>query len=234
MNSNLIPVIFVPAAVGTVAQWQFQLEHLHRTRRAEVVELRGGDRSWTVERFAEELERAVELLGFERFVLVGHSFGGAVGAAYAARHPERVAGLLLIDPASDGRLIPAEMAAGFLQALADERAYLPTVEEYWAPMLAESRLEVRERVLEDLRTAKQDAVYATLSSMLTFDPVAALNAYRGPRLSLITRFNEEPGSYQNLVEALPWEKLEGVGHWLQLDAPETVNTAIDRFLATTS
>jgi len=34
----------------------------------------------------------------ERLVLVGHSFGGLVCRAFAARHPERVAGILSIDP----------------------------------------------------------------------------------------------------------------------------------------
>ena len=35
----------------------------------------------------------------ERYVLVGHSFGSFVVRAYAARHPDRVAGLVLVDPA---------------------------------------------------------------------------------------------------------------------------------------
>ena len=48
------------------------------------------------------------MLGLERFVLVGHSLGGVVCVAYLGQHPERVAGLFLLDPAGDGRQIPAE------------------------------------------------------------------------------------------------------------------------------
>ena len=35
------------------------------------------------------------------YVLVGHSYGGLVVRAFAARHPEAVAGLVLVDPASE-------------------------------------------------------------------------------------------------------------------------------------
>ena len=37
----------------------------------------------------------------ERFVLVGHSFGTFVVRAYAARHPDRVIGLVLVDPPTE-------------------------------------------------------------------------------------------------------------------------------------
>lgn len=232
-----VPVVLIPSAAGSVRQWSAQLEHLRRTRRAIAVELRGhgesrtpARRDATVEQFSEDLEKVADGLMLDRFVLVGHSFGGAVAASYAARHPERVHALLLVDPASDGRQIPAELAQGFLQALSNEATFRQTVEEYWAPMLADSRRDVRERVLSDLGRTPQDTVCATLSCLLSFDPVAALESYPGPKRSLITRFNEEPNSYQNLVKNLPTEKVEGVGHWLQLDAPEKVNAAIDRFL----
>ena len=37
----------------------------------------------------------------ERYVLVGHSFGSFVIRAYAARHPESVGGLVLVDPPTE-------------------------------------------------------------------------------------------------------------------------------------
>jgi pimeloyl-ACP methyl ester carboxylesterase len=51
------------------------------------------------ERILEELGALLQQVEFrEPSVLVGHSFGSLVVRAYAARHPERVAGLILIDP----------------------------------------------------------------------------------------------------------------------------------------
>jgi pimeloyl-ACP methyl ester carboxylesterase len=50
--------------------------------------------------------------GWERFHLVGYSGGGAAALAVAARHPERLASLALLEPAWAGRwdLSPAEQA----------------------------------------------------------------------------------------------------------------------------
>ena len=50
--------------------------------------------------------------GWERFHLVGYSGGGAASLAVAARHPERLSSLALLEPAWAGRwdLTPAEQA----------------------------------------------------------------------------------------------------------------------------
>ena len=46
---------------------------------------------------AEDVEAALEHLGIERVVLVGHSMGGRVSMHFAGRHPERMAGLVIVD-----------------------------------------------------------------------------------------------------------------------------------------
>jgi proline iminopeptidase len=46
-----------------------------------------------------DLERIRRLLGAERLILVGHSFGGFLAALYAAEFPQRVEKLILLAPA---------------------------------------------------------------------------------------------------------------------------------------
>ena len=56
------------------------------------------------ERIVEDLLEAVDHVGFDRFVLVGLSQGGAVAAALAARHPERVSHLIIYGAFARGML----------------------------------------------------------------------------------------------------------------------------------
>jgi pimeloyl-ACP methyl ester carboxylesterase len=238
-------VVFLHSAAGNTTHFAAQLEHLRRHRRALALDFRGHGRSapprdgdYSIAGLAADVARVADALALDRFVLAGHSLGGAAAVAYAGAHGDRLAGLLLLDPASDGRALPAEQRAGITSALRSP-AYLKTVEEYWAPMLEPSSPAVRARLASDLRATRREALIETLVSLFEFDPVTPLRAYLGPApgrapapaLALITRFNHTPASYQARVPTLPDRTLDGVGHWLHLDAPELVNREIDGFLA---
>jgi pimeloyl-ACP methyl ester carboxylesterase len=54
---------------------------------------------YTVERFAADDFAAAQALGLTKFVLVGHSMGGATVTQFALDHPEAVQALVLLDPA---------------------------------------------------------------------------------------------------------------------------------------
>jgi pimeloyl-ACP methyl ester carboxylesterase len=72
--------------------------------RTVAVDLRGhGDsdhdpeRRYDYEHHVADLEAVTAALGIERLVLVGHSFGGRTSILFAAKHPERMAGLVIVD-----------------------------------------------------------------------------------------------------------------------------------------
>jgi pimeloyl-ACP methyl ester carboxylesterase len=48
-----------------------------------------------------DLESALGALGIERLVLVGHSLGGRVAMRFAGKHPDRMAGLVIVDSAPE-------------------------------------------------------------------------------------------------------------------------------------
>jgi proline iminopeptidase len=83
-----------------------------------------------------DIERIRKILGEEKLVLLGHSFGAFLASLYAAEFPDRVSALVLVAPASVlvmpgedggffgevGRLLPEEMRqeyAGYLKSYLD-------------------------------------------------------------------------------------------------------------------
>ena len=68
------------------------------------VDQRGhGDSDWDpegrydTEYMVGDLEALTDALGIERFVLIGFSMGGRVAMSFAGLHPERLAGLVIVD-----------------------------------------------------------------------------------------------------------------------------------------
>ena len=66
-----------------------------------------GDSAWALhgeyeyEHFVADLECVCESLAIDRFVLVGHSLGGRVAMLYGGEHPEKLAGLVIVDSAPE-------------------------------------------------------------------------------------------------------------------------------------
>lgn len=226
-------VVFLHSAAGNSGHFAAQLAALRNQRRALAIDLPGHGRSPrletpTIESVAAEVNATLEALELRHYVLVGHSWGGAVAVALAAQHPERVAGLLLLDPASDGRMIPSEVASALLESLRTN--YEQVISGYWESMLGESKPAVRTRLLRELTELPREVVVGTLTSLLTFDPVTALGRYHGPRRTIVTALNQGPDAYQKLVPGLPSTTVEHTGHWLQLDRPDEVNRSLAEFL----
>lgn len=67
---------------------------------------------YTLQHEIDGVLRAAKETGFDRFHLVGYSAGGASSLAFAARHPERLLSLALMEPAWMGNegLSPEEQA----------------------------------------------------------------------------------------------------------------------------
>lgn len=59
--------------------------------------------SMTWENLTADADALREELGFERWAVLGHSFGGQVALEYTLRYPERVSRLVLLDTAGDVR-----------------------------------------------------------------------------------------------------------------------------------
>jgi pimeloyl-ACP methyl ester carboxylesterase len=229
-----VPVVFVHGYGGDTEQWSAQLAHLRPARRAIALDLRAHGRSdrsagndFAVESMAADIAAVVDSLHLEKFVLVGHSMGGAAAISYAAAHPDRVAGLVMVG--TPGRT-PPEQARQIMAQI--EANYDTVTAGYWNRLLTGAQPAVRERVMARMRSVPREPSIAIIGELFRFDPVPPLIRYTGPRLAVVTSHQNTPGDLQNLVAGLPSRTIAQASHWMHMDKPEEFNRILDEFLAT--
>lgn len=69
------------------------------------------DSDYSRANYTRDVLEIADALGLDRFVIGGNSMGGKHALAFAAEHPERVAGLILVDASGGPMLSPEELAA---------------------------------------------------------------------------------------------------------------------------
>jgi pimeloyl-ACP methyl ester carboxylesterase len=107
-QADLLPMVFIHGAAGNAHDLYGAFgERLAGRCRMVFVDrpgagysTRSGRADTSPQVQARAIAGLIERLGIDPAVIVGHSFGGAVAAALAVHHPESVAGIVLIAPAS--------------------------------------------------------------------------------------------------------------------------------------
>ena len=231
------PVVLVHSNGGDRTHWAATAPHLARNRRTVCFDLRGlgesdapSDGSFSLEAMVGDVVRVADALGLARFVLVGHSYGGSVVAAACGQIPERLAGALFLDSGGDLRQIPPVELEAWRTAMGPER-FAVSVHSWFSVLLAAATPETRVRVMGTLERTPREVYVALMEALLSFDPREAIARFPGPKAIVAARMLDGPLSLQKTVPELPCEFIDGVSHWLQLDRPEAVNAALDRFLA---
>lgn len=117
------PILFVHGLSYFSWDWLEVAAALASNRECVAIDLRGfGDSGWSAAKdysiptMTRDLARVLDRLGWGRAVLVAHSMGGRSAAYLAAKEPQRVAGLVLLDyspeNAAAGSKRVAETVAG--------------------------------------------------------------------------------------------------------------------------
>jgi proline iminopeptidase len=231
-------------------------ETLAKNRRVVMYDQRGVGRSFalkagapnTVEEQLSDLEALRAQLGAETVDLLGHSYGGYLGMAYAARYPQRVARLMLVDSAAPKwsetlflfkQVFPEaterQDALGFASELGDKGASDNSIREYLTMLFYSP--ERREAFLKLWNPAayRREVNAALNRDLERFDLNPEIRKFRMPVLVMTGRYdmNVAPLTAYKMHQAIPASRFvvfERSGHLPFLEEPEAFVAAIEEFL----
>ena len=249
------PVVFAHGAILDHAQWRPQTEALSDDYETIAYDVRGHGRTggsareaYSIEMFADDLDALVTALDLDRFVLCGLSTGGCIAQVYAARHSDRLAGLVLADTFTPELFDRRE----WLQRSLLLRATVPPVRLLGYERVERAMVWLQERIsgegvsgdygeIERLRAAgpkmATDEVAKVIRAVAAFhETVVDFSAISMPTLLLYGE-HEAPFIARHgpkLRDGIPNAVLRAVpdaGHASNLDNPEFFTDAMRTFLA---
>ena len=190
----------------------------------------------TVEDAADDVVGRCDALGVDRFVVVGHSMGGRVAMAVAARQPARVAGLVLLAPSPPTPEPMSDEARSTLAHARDDRASAERMVDH---ITGEPKLppHLAAAAVDDVMAADPDAWRAWVEVGSRQDLTALVCGVTCPTVVLSGDHDAAIPTEvveREVVGRLPRAELvrvPGAGHLLPLEAPAAVADAIRQMLA---
>jgi pyruvate dehydrogenase E2 component (dihydrolipoamide acetyltransferase) len=241
-------ILLVHGYGGDRNSWLFLQEPLAAKYQVYALDLPGHGTSakdvgdGTLDVLADAVTGVLDALGAGRAHLVGHSLGGAVALAVAARDPGRITSLTLIAPSGFG----SEINAGYLRGFADaqtRRELKPVVGE----LFADESLVTRQLV-DDLLAYKRldgvdEALHALLGTLLDGDAqrgdsaaaLAAVLDTGGGAMPVTVVWGRAdriiPAAQAESVTGAVSYLIDGAGHMPQMERPAEVQAAIEETIA---
>jgi proline iminopeptidase len=209
------------------------------------------------DRFLSDIDAVGDSLRLGRFVLLGHSFGGLLAMRYAARHPERLRALIIMNTSEPGHKYAAasrpilrkkqtpEDSAEFMRIIQsdafkqrDSSAVNPMLRIFFRASFADPSLASKLDVHEDQRTSHNMVPVAMLVMGPlgpNFDLWPEVATIRVPTLIVHGAEDLVPLDMpRELASTIPGAQLaviQGAGHFPYIEKPAETFAAINQFLA---
>lgn len=196
-----------------------------------------------------DLEALRAHLGFDKIDLLGHSWGGYLSMAYAARHPEHIAHLLIVDSAAPrwadtlflfDQIFPeiSERRAGYAfgDEMDDKASSDASIHDYLT-MLFYSQ-EKRDAFVAQMAPGAyhKEVFQAVIHDLPRFDLNPELHKYNFPVIVMTGRYdiNVAPLVAYRIHKAIPGSRFvvfEKSGHIPFYEEPEAFVRATEEFLS---
>jgi pimeloyl-ACP methyl ester carboxylesterase len=218
--------------------WRGQVDSLARDYRVVTLDLAGhGDSgheraSWSVDVLAGDVVAVADALDLRRIVLIGHSMGGPVSLAAAARLPGRAIAVIGVDTLHDAEMVwPAETFDEF--AARYEADFEGTMRALVRPMVsARAGDDVVDWIVSRALRTDRNAALALVRAFPSVDarallagagvPVRCINAGKpadAPPPHTRIDVNRKYADYDAVM-------LDGVGHYPMLEQPPAFEAAL--------
>jgi proline iminopeptidase len=197
----------------------------------------------------DDLEALRAHLGFEKFDLLGHSWGGYLVMAYAARHPEHIAHLMIVDSAAPKiqdtaflfkNIFPETTARedtlAFAVELGDQKAVAADLHEYMSMLFYTPQARDAFLARSSSFVYRQKVNKAVWNDLQRFDLNPELPKFKFPTLVATGRydFNVAPSVAWAIHQAIPGSELavfEKSGHLPFCEEPASFLSRVGAFLS---
>jgi len=246
-DPSLPPLVFLHGIGGAARAWRGQLEFFRDRYRAIAWDMPGYGGSAalptvSIAALADALQDFLQQVGATKSILVGHSIGGMIVQQLLAKNPRIAAAVVLAQTSPAFGKPDGDWQKSFLAARLgplDRGETLVSLAPTLVKELVGDDPDVTGMELaRDCMASVPEATYrATMLALMGFDLRNALKNIAVPTLVLSgSRDNNAPAPMMakmaTYIPAATYVELEGAGHLVNLERPETFNAALDGFLKT--
>lgn len=241
-------IVFSHGLLWSTSMWRFQVAAFRDRYRCIAWDHRGQGKSevtasgYDMDSLAEDATALIEQLGAAPAHFVGLSMGGFVGMRIAARRPELLRSLVLLETASDGeprRSARKYAAMSFLTRFLGTRPFVPAVMKimFAAPFREDpARAELRGGMVRDVLANDRTGLRRAVGGVISRKPVAPaeLARIRAPTLVISGELDSAvvPARSMRTAALIPGAKFVSVpraGHTSSIEEPEAVNRILREF-----
>jgi esterase len=250
-------LVFLHGVMGFSANWRRIIKAFENDYQVLVYDQRGHGRSFQpaigygAEDYAEDLEKILDELGWEKVHLVGHSMGGRTALHFASQYPERVTRLVIEDIGPSMYPTGASLVIRLLDAIPVPFANKREAKNWFDTRFFELFQDQRQTRLEGLaaylyanltENDKKEAVWRFYEPGIResidqgraserWDEVETLSV---PTLVVRGEYsNDLPLEvYERMLSSNPMIEgiqIKGAGHWVHSDQPDVFIDALRRF-----